>query len=239
MSKRTRAFAEEIETLNKKLDVETEDTLARMMRYLRLRNVGRYNRLRIQRDLAQQLLAAKAQGHSMEDVVGSDQAAFCEALIAALPAPTPREKRLRVLRNGIIGLALFWFICFVVTLVIKCTVYSSFPGGWEAAVKFHDVTTDIDVTPVELIVLVFGVAVFIYSAISSNKRQARKELDPSHKETSYIGKVLFVLGLNFFLTHVPIPDVLQQPLFAIPLVPNLLIQAGLIVAAWQLYERVD
>lgn len=113
MSKRTRILRKDIERLNLALDLETEETLKRMIEYLRYKNISTCERLSIQRDIAQLLLDAQEEGRSLDEVIGSDHAAFCEALINALPESTQRERQLMTLRTVFSVLALLWFCCII------------------------------------------------------------------------------------------------------------------------------
>ena len=113
MSRRTRALKKEIAHLNALLDLEAEETLDRVTQYLRFKNVSACERLSIQRDIAQLLLDAEAEGRSVEEVLGTDHEAFCEALIAALPVPTRHERQLMAARTSALTLAFLWFCCFI------------------------------------------------------------------------------------------------------------------------------
>ena len=96
MSKRTRALKEEIYDLYPKLTPASAAALDAMISYLKLKNIGACQRLSVQRDIAQMLLEAEAQGRAIEEVLGTDHRAFCDEIITALPQPTLRERRLRM-----------------------------------------------------------------------------------------------------------------------------------------------
>lgn len=155
MSKRTRMLRKEIERLNLALDLETEETLKRMMDYLRFKNISTCERLSIQRDIAQLLLDAQEEGRSLDEVIGMDHAAFCEAIIAALPEPTRREKQLMTLRTAFGTLALLWFCCFIYPGLVFFIALQSTPA-WMRLEPINFQWTEMPVYSRLIVVFVLG-----------------------------------------------------------------------------------
>ena len=181
MSRRTRALRDEIADINWRLNDDSERALKTMDNYLRLKNIGALQRLSVLRDLTQMALEAQAQGRKLDEVVGCDHQAFCDAIIAELPQPTARERRLRILRDGVGGLALFWFIAFPMMLLMQYLSYSSLPGLWETLVEYGYISTDLPVTLGQLLIVVIDGGMMACLSVSNRSSHANRQFHPRRK----------------------------------------------------------
>lgn len=241
MSKRTRALRDEIADINWQLNEESERALKTMDNYLRLKNIGALQRLSVLRDLTQMALDAQTQGRSFDDVIGHDRQVFCDAIIAELPQPTARERRLRILRDGVGGLALFWFIAFPLILLMQYLSYSSLPGLWETLVEYGYISTDLPVTFGQLLIVVIGGGMMACLSVSNRSSHANRQFHPRRKAAYYVVFFGALAILNWLSRQgaIPMPEFLFNELATMPLSVNLIIQVLLVGTFVILNEQVD
>lgn len=239
MSKRTRALKDELYNLYPKLTPTAAAALDKMIAYLKMKNIGAYHRLSVQCDIAQLLLEAEAQGRSIEDVLGTDHRAFCDAIIDALPQPTLRERRLRMGRDGIGGLALGWALAFLVPVIEIYLTYSSVPGVWEVAKEYYGVTTSVPFTVLQVLLLMVLSWACARISVIRRRWQADVQFSSRRKVVYYVVYVgaLYVIGLCS--RWIKLPAFLMEPLFMLPFAVNVVVQALLVGAFFWLNERVD
>ena len=241
MSRRTRALRDEIADINWQLNDESERALKTMDNYLRLKNIGALQRLSVLRDLTQMALEAQAQGRKLDEVVGCDHQAFCDAIIAELPQPTVRERRLRILRDGVGGLALFWFIAFPLILLMQYLSYSSLPGLWETLVEYGYISTDLPVTLGQLLIVVIGGGIMACLSVSNRSSHANRQFHPRRKVAYYVVFFCALAILNWLSRQgaIPMPEFLFSELATMPLSVSLIIQVLLVGTFVILNEQVD
>lgn len=241
MSRRTRALRDEIADINWRLNDDSERALKTMDNYLRLKNIGALQRLSVLRDLTQMALEAQAQGRKLDEVVGCDHQAFCDAIIAELPQPTARERRLRILRDGVGGLALFWFIAFPMMLLMQYLSYSSLPGLWETLVEYGYISTDLPVTLGQLLIVVIGGGMMACLSVSNRSSHANRQFHPRRKAAYYVVFFGALAILNWLSRQgaIPMPEFLFNELATMPLSVNLIIQVLLVGTFVILNEQVD
>lgn len=241
MSRRTRALRDEIADINWRLNDDSERALKTMDNYLRLKNIGALQRLSVLRDLAQMALEAQAQGRKLDEVVGCDHQVFCDAIIAELPQPTARERRLRILRDGVGGLALFWFIAFPMMLLMQYLSYSSLPGLWETLVEYGYISTDLPVTFGQLLIVVIGGGMIACLSVSNRSSHANRQFHPRRKVAYYVVFFGALAILNWLSRQgaIPMPEFLFNELATMPLSVNLIIQVLLVGTFVILNEQVD
>lgn len=241
MSRRTRALRDEIADINWRLNDDSERALKTMDNYLRLKNIGALQRLSVLRDLTQMALEAQAQGRKLDEVVGCDHQAFCDAIIAELPQPTARERRLRILRDGVGGLALFWFIAFPMMLLMQYLSYSSLPGLWETLVEYGYISTDLPVTFGQLLIVVIGGGMMACLSVSNRSSHANRQFHPRRKAAYYVVFFGALAILNWLSRQgaIPMPEFLFNELATMPLSVNLIIQVLLVGTFVILNEQVD
>lgn len=186
MSKRTRALKEEIYDLYPKLTPASANALDAIIAYLKLKNIGACQRLSVQRDVAQMLLDAEAQGRDLEDVLGADHRAFCDAIIAALPQPALRERRLRMGRDGIGGLALGWALAFLAPVIVTYLTYSSVPGMWEVVTEYYGVTTSVPFTLLQVFLLMVLTWACARISVTRRRWQADVQFSSRRKAMYYV-----------------------------------------------------
>lgn len=241
MSKRTRQLRDEISDMNWQLEESSERALRKMMEYLRLKNVSTYQRLMVQRDLTQSVLEAQAQGRTLDDVIGRDFHEFCDSIIAELPQPTAQERRLRMLRDGVGGLALLWFLACLVPLLSGYLAYSSRPALWQALRELGYISTDMPVTPMHLILLLVGTIFVARLSVSDKSKQADRLFQPRRKMMYAIlmcGALVFFNWLNG-RGLIPISGFLTHTLVVLPLGVNVVVQVVFVGAFLLLNERTD
>lgn len=241
MSKRTRALRDEIADINWQLNDDSERALKTIEEYLRLKNTGTYQRLSVMRDLTQMALDAQAQGRSLDEMIEGDHQAFCDAIIAEMPQPTARERRLYMMRDGLGGLALFWAIAFLLPLFGLYVSYSSMPGLWEIMVDLGYVSTDMPVMVTQIILLLIGTVAMACRSVSKKTMLANMQFRPRRKVLYYIlffGALMVVNGLAR-QGAMPVPDFFSRELATMPLSVNVIIQAVLVGVFLLVNERVD
>lgn len=241
MSRRTRALRDEIADINWQLSDDSERALKTMEEYLRLKNVGTYQRLGVMLDLTQMALDAQAQGRRLDEVIEGGHQAFCDAIITELPQPTVQERRWRMLRDGVGGLALLWFLTLLLPLILVYASYSSMPGLWDVVVEFGYFSTDVSVTPLHLLLFIIGTFFVARLSVSDKSRQADRLFRPRRKVlyTMLIcGAMVLVNWLNW-RGMIPTPDLLMHDLFVLPLGVNVAVQAVLVGMFLLLNEKVD
>ena len=241
MSRRTRALRDEIADINWQLNDESERALKTMDNYLGLKNIGALQRLSVLRDLTQMALDAQMQGRSLDEVFGSDHQAFCDCVIAELPQPTARERRLRILRDGVGGLALFWFIAFPMMLLMQYLSYASLPGLWETLVEYGYISTDLPVTLGQLLIVAIGGGMMACLSVSNRSIHANRQFHPRRQAAYYVLFFGALAILNWLSRQgvIPVPEFLFNELVTMPLSVNLIIQALLIGTFVTLNEQVD
>lgn len=241
MSRRTRALRDEIADINWQLNDESERALNTMMEYLRLKNVAAYPRLSVQRDLTQMALEAQGQGRTLDDMIDGDHQAFCDAIIAELPQPGVRERRLRMLRDGVGGLALFWFIAFPMLLILQYLTYSSLPIPWDVLEELGYVSTDVLVMPAHFVLLAIGVVAMARRSVSKKTMQANMQFRPWRKALYYIVFFGVIVMINALGRQgaLPMPGFLVNEIATMPLSVNLIIQMVLIGVFLVINEFVD
>lgn len=239
MSKRTRALKDELYDLYPKLTPTAAAALDKMIAYLKLKNIGAYHRLSVQCDIAQMLLEAEAQGRSIEDVLGTDHRAFCDAIVGALPQPTLRERRLRMGRDGIGGLALGWALAFLVPVIQIYLTYSSVPGVWEVAKEYYGVTTSVPFTVLQVLLLMVLSWACARISVTRRRWQANVQFSLRRKVLYYVAFFALLYVINIGSHWVQLPDFLTEPLFMMPLAVNVAVQVVLVGAFFWLNEHVD
>lgn len=239
MSKRTRALKNEIYDLYPKLAPASSAALDAMIAYLKLKNIGAYQRLSVQRDIAQMLLEAEGQGRAIEEVLGSDHRAFCDEIIAALPQPTLRERRLRMGRDGVGGLALGWALAFLVPVIVTYLTYSSLPGLWEVVTEYYGVTTSVPFTLLQVLLLIVLTGACARISVTRRRWQADVQFSSRRKVLYNVAFFALLYVINIGSRWVQLPNFLMEPLFMLPFAVNVVVQALLVGAFFWLNERVD
>lgn len=74
--------------LDKDLFPEYVPVMVDMVCYLRASHLSEYHQEVVRQDLLEMLLSAQERGDSIESVIGNDYKAFCDEIIASLPAKT-------------------------------------------------------------------------------------------------------------------------------------------------------
>lgn len=241
MSRRTRALRDEIADINWQLNDDSERALKTMDAYLQMKNIGTLRCLSVLRDLTQMALDAQTQGRRLDEVIDGDHQAFCDAIIAELPQPTKKERRLCMLRDGLGGLALFWAIAFLLPLFLLYASYSSMPGLWDVVKELGYLSTDTPVMVSQIILLLIGAVAMARRSVSKKTMQANMQFRPRRKALYHVLFFGALLMLDRLLQQgaVPVPDFFSYELAIMPLNVNVMIQAVLVGAFLLVNERVD
>ena len=132
MEKRTRKLLRENNKSEKGLPKDASEILTDIVVYLRSSNLSMYNQELIRRDITQMLIEGDERGEFAKDVIGEDYEVFCDMLIAALPEPTAKEKRLAVIYQAITST---WFLL-LCWLGVYCASLIGDGGKWNGQVDF-------------------------------------------------------------------------------------------------------
>ena len=120
MSKRTKELLRANNALDAQLNKDNQQVMTNIVVYIRSANISEYEQELVRRDIMHMLLNAQAEGRTAEDVLGEDAQAFCEAVIAALPPRSQKERLLDSVRNVLLAfvvLGVIWLAYGVIDMV--------------------------------------------------------------------------------------------------------------------------
>lgn len=105
MNRRTRKLLRENDRLERQLTKENARVLTDMVVYLRASNTTEYQQECVRRDITAMVLEGQARGLSVGEVIGGDYQAFCDAVLAEIPARPLRDRLLAEMGNGCLYVA--------------------------------------------------------------------------------------------------------------------------------------
>lgn len=120
MSKRTKELLRANNALDAQLNKANQQVMTNIVVYIRSANISEYEQELVRRDIMHMLLNAQAEGRTAKDVLGEDAQAFCEAVIAALPPRSQKERLLDSVRNVLLAfvvLGVIWLAYGVIDMV--------------------------------------------------------------------------------------------------------------------------
>lgn len=120
MSKRTKELLRVNNALDAQLNKDNQQVMTNIVVYIRSANISEYEQELVRRDITHMLLDAQAEGRTAEEVLGEDAQAFCEAVIAALPPRSQKERVLDSVRNVLLAfvvLGMIWLAYGMIDMV--------------------------------------------------------------------------------------------------------------------------
>ena len=111
MNRRTKRLLAANNELEKELTPENERAMTDIVVYLRAANITEYQQELVRRDITEMVLEGQRRGDTMEEVIGADYKAFCDAVLAEVPERTARQRLLSAIGNACLYvdvLAVIW-----------------------------------------------------------------------------------------------------------------------------------
>ena len=92
MNRRTRQMLAANNELEKELTPENGRAMTDIIVYLRASNTTEYQQELVRRDIPEMVLEGQRRGQTMEEVIGEDYKAFCDAVLLELPKRTAGQR---------------------------------------------------------------------------------------------------------------------------------------------------
>lgn len=106
MNRKAKALNRINNALDKAILPENQEDLTNLICYLRVAKLSEYDQEFVRRDLTEMVLAAQQRGEGIRSVIGEDYKAFCDDIIASLPARTRSQKVLAFLDTLCLSLSI-------------------------------------------------------------------------------------------------------------------------------------
>ena len=126
MNRKTKKLLQENNLLEEQLTRENNRAMADIVVYLRASNTTAYQQECVRRDITGMVLEGQRRGAPMEEVIGEDYKAFCDAVLAEVPKRTGWQRVLSAVANG----CLYVDILAVIWLVFGAIGWLLGEGGW-------------------------------------------------------------------------------------------------------------
>ena len=113
MNRRTKQLLQENNRLEEQLTGENNRTMTDIIVYLRASNTTAYQQECVRRDITEMVLEGQRRGAPMEEVIGEDYKAFCDAVLSEVPKRTLRQRILSAVGSGCLYvdiLAVIWLV---------------------------------------------------------------------------------------------------------------------------------
>ena len=113
MNRRTKKLLLENNQLEEQLTRENNRMMTDIIVYLRASNTTAYQQECVRRDITEMVLEGQRRGAPMEEVIGEDYKAFCDAVLSEVPKRTLRQRILSAVGSGCLYvdvLALIWLV---------------------------------------------------------------------------------------------------------------------------------
>ena len=113
MNRRTKQLLQENNRLEEQLTSENNRTMTDIIVYLRASNTTAYQQECVRRDITEMVLEGQRRGAPMEEVIGEDYKAFCDAVLSEVPKRTLRQRILSAVGSGCLYvdiLAVIWLV---------------------------------------------------------------------------------------------------------------------------------
>ena len=111
MNRRTKRLLAANNELEKELTPENNRAMTDIIVYLRAANITEYQQELVRRDITEMVLEGQRRGDAMEEVIGADYKAFCDAVLSEVPKRTARQRLLSAIGNACLYvdvLAVIW-----------------------------------------------------------------------------------------------------------------------------------
>ena len=92
MNRRTKRLLAANNELEKELTPENNRAMTDIIVYLRAANITEYQQELVRRDITEMVLEGQRRGATMEEVIGEDYKAFCDAVLLELPKRTAGQR---------------------------------------------------------------------------------------------------------------------------------------------------
>ncbi len=113
MNRRTKKLLLENNQLEEQLTRENNRMMTDIIVYLRASNTTAYQQECVRRDITEMVLEGQRRGAPMEEVIGEDYKAFCDAVLSEVPKRTLRQRILSAVGSGCLYvdiLAVIWLV---------------------------------------------------------------------------------------------------------------------------------
>ena len=100
MNRKTKQLLTANNELEKELTAENGRAMTDIVVYLRAANITEYQQELLRRDITEMVLAGQRRGDAMEEVIGADYKAFCDAVLSEVPERTGRQRLLSAIGNA-------------------------------------------------------------------------------------------------------------------------------------------
>ena len=113
MNRRAKQLLQENNRLEEQLTGENNRMMTDIIVYLRASNTTAYQQECVRRDITEMVLEGQRRGAPMEEVIGEDYKAFCDAVLSEVPKRTLRQRILSAVGSGCLYvdvLALIWLV---------------------------------------------------------------------------------------------------------------------------------
>ena len=137
MNRRAKQLLQENNRLEEQLTGENNRMMTDIIVYLRASNTTAYQQECVRRDITEMVLEGQRRGAPMEEVIGEDYKAFCDAVLSEVPKRTLRQRILSAVGSG----CLYVDILAVIWLVFGAIGWLLGDGSWPwLAVTAGDLT---------------------------------------------------------------------------------------------------
>ena len=113
MNRRAKQLLQENNRLEEQLTGENKRMMTDIIVYLRASNTTAYQQECVRRDITEMVLEGQRRGAPMEEVIGEDYKAFCDAVLSEVPKRTLRQRILSAVGSGCLYvdiLAVIWLV---------------------------------------------------------------------------------------------------------------------------------
>ena len=126
MNRRAKQLLQENNRLEEQLTGENNRMMTDIIVYLRASNTTAYQQECVRRDITEMVLEGQRRGAPMEEVIGEDYKAFCDAVLSEVPKRTLRQRVLSAVGSG----CLYVDILVVIWLAFGAIGWLLGDGGW-------------------------------------------------------------------------------------------------------------
>ena len=122
MSKQTKELLRANNAQEKLLNAANTQVMTDIVVYIRSANISEYEQELARRDIFEMLYNGQQHGRSAEEIIGDDRRAFCDAVIAALPPLSARERTLKFVGEvlaAVLVLGVIWGVSSAVGAVAE------------------------------------------------------------------------------------------------------------------------
>lgn len=189
MNKKTKELNRLNNELDKRVSAESQEAFTDMICYLRGANISEYHQETVRQDLLEMILSAQERGENIQSVVKGDYKAFCDDIIASLPARSRKEKVLEFFDIVCWCLSILGLINIVIaneTIALIRNFAAGNPMSFEISVSSGSVISA---------GIIITVACVIVETLLKKSFNIRKKKDVSIGEAFFIGASIMAVFL--------------------------------------------